>query len=1314
MFDRFDQRLRRSRPGSVLILVVALLVLLALLGTAYINTAQTDRYSSQQNSFNTEIDLLLQGVENITQSGVAASVFGTTAAAPNTPVFHYPTTSPSTPNAYAVSDYPGNPQSGFIADRYPTAQYPTLPVALGNRPLWNFVTSLPSKQTYETFETPYVNTAGTGITHPTPPTNTYHVRSQTYPTDSQMSPTSLSWSVSGGGGAQNVTYPAFDFQQTTSGVPAGNPPTTTTYTVLAADADGDGIADAGLFRLPIGQINGVTYYGGVRIVDNAAAINAAIAWKPYDAGTVLPGNFFPTNIDLFDLLVSGDQAANFDTFNTNDRLKDALASAPTLIPAYDDSGALRSDFSFATKYEAFWMQLGRRLGNPGYNTATDKFLALPTSEMQTMAYRFVLHNPSGQSSSALEKDLPNSCFAGTPSSPYSPSNWLNWAETNFDFANAAATVPLRSMLVTQNGVSNFTFSKLPARGAWDNTLKYNFGDWVTFTDNAYTDPVSHAVETVTRSYVCMQQNTGNSPQTGVSTAYWEPQSWSSGPTKASANTATFGQLWPAYYSAMTDAPLTATSLGTTLGMTAMFKPSIRTVNYPASNFPWEISGQGNGTPGFPQMQLCAALAAINTLQLRTPSPNPGTTAPLSKTISITDANGTPAYNITVYGSAPQPFITEVYANTHDGGDPTMAYVAVELYNPYPFDIPLNGWQLATIKRPGTGLNQLTVTSLPSTVGAGTTSWATTGPVVPKNGFIVLASSKTPPAAISGLPTATVGGSPALIELPDLASALDSELVLLRPVSATPGTPPAFFTGGGTATVPVDAYDFTGLPQTDADPGHEWHYIRPSDPSFGKAWHFVYPGPIYNGNTGPMSPRQAGTYATVGSNTSPQTTTLASLGKMDPSTLITPTASESSYIDRPLQINNTSFPGPNMATTSANLFPFGGFARNVDLLQVTFIGAYQVTSLDNTKLYELNSLPSDSALANDAPENQDPHAVTSIEFGRENVGRFCPIHWADTVDATGKPVSPTEIDATLTSPPWDDFIYPFVPTTAAPTAPVYWPTPTQYYWTQRLFDYVTVQSPQDDYLPDVDPAAYPATPAPKPVANVSSTVANAQLSNTPPSATEETVPVHGRININTANWRVLATLPFVDGVQFGASPNTAAQEAEQIAQSIVYYRDVDDKTVANPMPPATPGHPHGAFQSIFELNNVPISVPGPLPQGTLIRTVLSDTPTTNVLLNVPGQHASNVDGDLSPNSATAGADQVYGDFENQNLALNRISNLITTRSDSFTAYVIVQGWRNAGTSSPELVAQRRGAFIIDRSTITPTNNTQPGITNVPTN
>ena len=55
-------------------------------------------------------------------------------------------------------------------------------------------------------------------------------------------------------------------------------------------------------------------------------------------------------------------------------------------------------------------------------------------------------------------------------------------------------------------------------------------------------------------------------------------------------------------------------------------------------------------------------------------------------------------------------------------------------------------------------------------------------------------------------------------------------------------------------------------------------------------------------------------------------------------------------------------------------------------------------------------------------------------------------------------------------------------------------------------------------------------------------------------------------------------------------------------------------------------------------------------------------------------------------------------EQRSYMVRRISNLVTTRSDSYTCYVLVQGWRNVGSASPELVTQRRAAFIADRSLI----------------
>ena len=49
--------------------------------------------------------------------------------------------------------------------------------------------------------------------------------------------------------------------------------------MLGADADGDGVADALLSRMVPGELNGVTWYVGYRIVDNAAKVNVNTAFS---------------------------------------------------------------------------------------------------------------------------------------------------------------------------------------------------------------------------------------------------------------------------------------------------------------------------------------------------------------------------------------------------------------------------------------------------------------------------------------------------------------------------------------------------------------------------------------------------------------------------------------------------------------------------------------------------------------------------------------------------------------------------------------------------------------------------------------------------------------------------------------------------------------------------------------------------------------------------------------------------------------------------------------------------------------------------
>src|SRR5947199_8680132 len=82
MLSRLQRRFRVSRPGSVLILCVALLVLLALIGTAMISTARVDRYSSQQHSYNTEVDLLVEGVKSMAQAAIVNDLWDTSRPTP--------------------------------------------------------------------------------------------------------------------------------------------------------------------------------------------------------------------------------------------------------------------------------------------------------------------------------------------------------------------------------------------------------------------------------------------------------------------------------------------------------------------------------------------------------------------------------------------------------------------------------------------------------------------------------------------------------------------------------------------------------------------------------------------------------------------------------------------------------------------------------------------------------------------------------------------------------------------------------------------------------------------------------------------------------------------------------------------------------------------------------------------------------------------------------------------------------------------------------------------------------------------------------
>jgi len=130
-------------------------------------------------------------------------------------------------------------------------------------------------------------------------------------------------------------------------------------------------------------------------------------------------------------------------------------------------------------------------------------------------------------------------------------------------------------------------------------------------------------------------------------------------------------------------------------------------------------------------------------------------------------------------------------------------------------------------------------------------------------------------------------------------------------------------------------------------------------------------------------------------------------------------------------------------------------------------------------------------------------------------------------------------------------------------------------------------------------------------------------------------VKGRVNINTAPSFVIAQLPWME---------------LQIAQAIVTYRDATA----------------GAFESTAALMQVP---------------------EMGYYALDPAQAAVDLDRlpDLTPSDGAA------GDFEERDVIFARISNIVTVRSDVFTAYILVR----IGADGP----QKRVLAILDRSQVT---------------
>lgn len=215
------------------------------------------------------------------------------------------------------------------------------------------------------------------------------------------------------------------------------------------------------------------------------------------------------------------------------------------------------------------------------------------------------------------------------------------------------------------------------------------------------------------------------------------------------------------------------------------------------------------------------------------------------------------------------------------------------------------------------------------------------------------------------------------------------------------------------------------------------------------------------------------------------------------------------------------------------------------------------------------------------------------------------------------------------------------------------------YSRNIFQYVTVFDPSADNIDnDAD--------------NITDEDVVSLLNETP----ELKVP--GRININTAPWYVLAQLPWVSQRRF------ETLYYNNPARAIVAYRDklplfdsignmitdYTSRTVA--IASTKPLREEAGFASIGELNFV---IGGTNSYYSMQKYSLDNTD----LLGLP---------DLTEAEGPGLGDGIPDDFEERDMIFSRISNLVTVRSDVFTAYILVR----LGFDGP----QKRFVAILDRS------------------
>lgn len=1115
-----------------------------------------------------------------------------------------------------------------------------------------------------------------------------------------------------------------------------------------ADADGDGVADSMLVPFVfdttytkgqagryVDPLTGYAYLYGIRIVDNNSAVNVNTALSrvgdidltaaPFDATTEdyeawfggttpLAGpnrGIWTSNIGLYELFPGSTGTApnefgetdsvQFQTFVPT-LLGNATAATVNVTASADaqrDSGGT-PDVWTATLGETLGLSIARRLDSPVTTTVGGETPApfLSDTVASSLLYRGGGWLVPDADRNRLERATEDALV--TAAGNFVPDDELVFdAYAMFDPNADVANTKDRRALWAQ-----------AFKGVEDATVdgRYTY-DRATLGVGAGTAdyPISPRPSLVARNGVSQAfQPLVLSPATvggpgdrilanaevplGMPPYAWDgtdPIADVRPPVKAGLNTAGFGELWRAFWNVMAD---------TAVDPTTLTDPSTFAVPTGTGVEPFANTNVGPGTMTTEQVLLLrAALAAVNTMDIRdveritatTPEqPAYGNSDITAAEIDLTAFGDGTNLKARVYGTEAQPFITEVILEWQDDGNGgvELMYAGIELINPYPYALDMSGWKL--VAAPGT--NPLPFVATLAEFGAGTifpAATSTGGVLTPHRLVIELGASAALPAPVVVTSGTNVTLASSLTPAPTLGAATDLEgqaMYLVRP-TISGSTDPVVTADRN--MVPLDMVDVTGLdPEQDGDtaddPDQErWRYAR--DDADGRSWQYVFHG-AYSPAAAAV-PDQAATRDFV-----LLTTSDGQLGEAN-----APDSTGADLEAGPTTSSSvtatTGFPvGPVLASpvyapgSTEPTYPYGGFARDGDALSIPIVGSYVLFSDADTD--GLADAGDDAEVATMRPVTVDT-TLSAADLG-EALGRFV------AVDAAGTPLYPWAadvIDYVTALYNFGEDTFPNVDLRhaaldlsldASTTLPIellasYPSSATALFQGTTTLSGTTFQVPPTDN----DGNGLYGLTFPASVAGFTTDVEAMEE-----RLAEAFTPAQGLINLYTSDASILRTVPLdvnaTTGLSDGVTPD---DDTEGLANTLTIKVD--------------------GVRQPYVSSNVPA-------RG--LSDFADDLATGGG--NAGGRHfAGDITGVL-PTATDTTADasfydsNIAGGYEEAITDLARVSNLLTTRSDSYTVYIVIQAWENFGNRLPDdsgsaearLVRQQRVAFLVDRSGVYP--------------